>query len=213
MSTRRLFPLSGVAFVALTLVAVLAVGGSTPSPDASAADVASFYRDDVVRQGVSAFLLAASVPFLAFFGIGLTRAIGSHEDGGRSGWGDVLLAGTILTAAGVLVAATAHFALVDGGNNGLSPDALQALNALDGNTWMAFNAALGVMMLGAAGALLEARTLRLLGWSALALGVLLFVPFADFFALLLTLVWIVVTGIAVAQDERRAVRGVAARPA
>ena len=48
------------------------------------------------------------------------------------------------------------------------------------------------MMVGAAGALVSAAVHRWL-WIALVLGVAAFIPFADFFALLATLVWIVVT--------------------
>ena len=78
---------------------------------------------------------------------------------------------------------------------------------------MAFNPALGVMLLGAGGALLAAGSLRGLGWAAVVLGLAAFVPFADFFALLLTLVWIVVTGIAVARRGRAVTRVGAVRPA
>jgi hypothetical protein len=93
----------------------------------------------------------------------------------------------------------------------ISGAALQALNTIDANTWMLFNPALGVMMLGAAGLLLTARTHRRLGWAALALGVLAFVPYADFFALLGTLLWIVVTSIVVAR-ARQPEAGYAAAP-
>jgi hypothetical protein len=52
-------------------------------------------------------------------------------------------------------------------------------------------------MLAAAGAALTVARLlpRWLGWAALVLGVALFIPFADFFALLLTLIWILVVSV------------------
>jgi hypothetical protein len=88
-----------------------------------------------------------------------------------------------------------HFALADGGDNNVVPAGMQALNTVDNNFWVAFNPALGVLMVGAAGTLLSrASTYRWLGWIALV-GVALFIPFADFFALLLTGVWIIVTSI------------------
>jgi hypothetical protein len=63
-------------------------------------------------------------------------------------------------------------------------------------TWVAFNAAFGVIMLGAAGSLLaDGRGYRWLGWVALLLGIALFIPYADFIALLLTLIWIIVTSV------------------
>jgi hypothetical protein len=95
----------------------------------------------------------------------------------------------------------------EGGDEGrgvdenISPVALQALNTLDGNTWMAFNPAFGVMMVGAAGTLLTAGVMRPLAWIALVLGVAAFIPFADFFALLATLLWIVVAAVVLARSE------------
>lgn len=65
---------------------------------------------------------------------------------------------------------------------------------LDSDSWVAFNAALGVMMLGAAGCMIPSGV-RFMGWSALVLGIALFIPFADFFALVLTLVWIIVESV------------------
>jgi hypothetical protein len=193
MDGKRLAPLSGLVFVVLAVVAVVGIGGSTPDNSASAAKLASFYDDNEVRQAVACFILAASVPFLVFFGIALARAASSSE-GPAGFWNQVVFAGTILEAGGLLIVVLAHFALVDAANHA-SPGALQALNALDANDWIAFNPALGVLMLGAAGALLTAGMLRWLGWIALPLGIALFVPFADFFALLASAAWILATSV------------------
>jgi hypothetical protein len=202
MDVKRLLPLSGAVFVALVVVAVAVLGGSTPSSDSSAAEIASFYDDETIRQGITAFVLAASVPFLVLFGIGLAGAAASRETA-RSFWELVLIAGTVLTGGAVLLVAMLHFALVDAVDQGISGGALQALAALDSNTWMAFSGALGVMMLGAAGILIpRVSGHRWLGRTALLLGVALFIPFADFFALLLTAAWIVVTSVAMARDAR-----------
>jgi len=195
---RKLSQLSGIVFVALVLAAVVGIGGSTPGTDASAEKLATFYSDNTVRQSIAAFVIAAAVPFVVLFGVGLATSLGPRE-GGVSGWGYVLLVGTALVAgAGCLVAFT-HFALASAADDGISGTALQALNALDGNNWVLFNPAFGVMMLGAAGALLSAGVLRWLGWVALVLGLALFVPYADFFALLGTLLWIVVSSVALAR--------------
>jgi hypothetical protein len=197
MDGKRLAPLSGLVFVVLAVVAVVGIGGSTPDNGASAAKLASFYDANEVRQFVACFILGAAVPFLVFFGIALARAASPTE--GQAGfWNQVVFAGTILEAGALLVVVLAHFALVDAANNA-SPGALQAINALDANDWVAFNPALGVLMLGAAGALLTAGKLRWLGWIALPLGIALFIPFADFFALLAGLLWIAVTGIVLAR--------------
>jgi hypothetical protein len=50
-------------------------------------------------------------------------------------------------------------------------------------------------MLGAGASLLARRAYPVLGWIALLAGILLFIPFADFFALLVSGLWIIVTGV------------------
>jgi hypothetical protein len=196
MNVSRLLPLSGVVFVVLALLAVIVLGGSTPDTNAPGSEVLAFYDDETVRQAIGSFMLAASVPFVVFFAVSLANAVAPADSARLPVWGRVLVTGSGIAAALILVTAFVHFALVDGGDNSVSTEAMQALNLLDGNTWVGFNAGLGVMMLGAAGSLLpQARNYRRLGWVALVLGVALFIPFADFFALILTLVWIIVTSV------------------
>jgi hypothetical protein len=196
METRKLFPLSGIAFVALILLSIVAVGGGTPSSGASAEEVASFYDENALRQFLSTFVLAASAPFIVLFGVSLAST-------SSSGWGRVVAAGAILVAAAVLVGAFVHMALVDGGDQKISPTALQALNSLDGNTWILMTSGLGVLMLGAAGVMLSSAT-RWLGWTALVLACALFIPFADFFAMMATAIWIVVVSVALARARTEA---------
>jgi hypothetical protein len=201
---QKLFQLSGIVFVAIVVLGIVVVSGSTPGTDEPAADVASFYGDNEVRQFISSFVLAATVPFLVIFAVGLTSAL-SSSDGRRSTWGQVVIAGAILAGGAILVTALIHFALADvASDDELAADAVLALNALDGSTWVAFNAGFGVMMVGAAGVLLQGAAHRWLGWVALVLGVALFIPFADFFALLAMLVWIPVTSIVLARGKSAA---------
>lgn len=199
MSTKRLFPLSGIAFVALVVLSV-GLGGTTPATDASAAELASFYNDNEVRQFATTFVLASTVPFLVFFAVGLAGTV-SSRDGRSSTWGHIVIAGAILEAGTILAAALVHFALVDIAD-GDDASAAIALNALDGNTWVTAGAGFGVMMLGAAGLLLSTGVMRSLGWVALLLGVALFIPFAFFFALLATLVWIAVASLLLARGPK-----------
>jgi hypothetical protein len=60
---------------------------------------------------------------------------------------------------------------------------------------VAFNAGLGVLMLGAGASLLASKTNRVLGWIALVAGIALFIPFADFVALIVTGLWLIWTSI------------------
>ncbi len=118
-------------------------------------------------------------------------------------WHLVFVVGTAAAAVAWIVTAFVHFALTDAVDKKLSDGALEALTAIDSDTWIAFNSGLGLMMLGAAGMLLSAAVTvgyRRLGWLALILGLALFIPFADFFALLLSGVWIIVTSIMLARS-------------
>jgi hypothetical protein len=180
----------------LLLVAVVGLGGDTPESKASAADVATFYRDQATRQFIAAFVLAATAPFIVFFASSFASRQWPDDHHHASVWQRVLVAGSAVVAAACVVAALLHFALADGADQNVSPTALQALNVLDANAWVPFNAALGVMMLGAAGLLLTGSLLpRWLGWLALLLGVALFVLYADFIALIISLLWILVVSV------------------
>ena len=200
METRKLLPLSGIVFVALVVIPiVLSNVKGIPGSTAPAAEVASYYDEHQVMEFITSCAIAAAVPFLVLFAIGVAASGASWDE--RAGvWERMLVGGSILLGAALLVIATVNLALVDGGNNGASPVALEALNLFNGSVWIAFNPGLGVLMLGAAGTFLSRpRTHRWLGWTALPLGVALFVPFVNFVALLLSVLWIVAAGIALSR--------------
>jgi hypothetical protein len=192
---QRLLQLSGIVFVALVVVSVLVVG-STPGTDEPAADVAAFYDENQVRQFIVSFLFPATVPFLVLFAVGLAER---QDEGGT--WGRVAVAGAILAGGAILATAAIHFALLSAAEEDDASLTVSALNALDGSTWVAFNAGFGVMMLGAAGVFLTGTVHRWLGWIAVVLGIALFIPVAGFIALLTTLGWIVVTSAVLARRK------------
>jgi hypothetical protein len=196
MSLQRLMPLSGAVFVVLGLIAVIGVGGDSPDTDDPAAEVAAFYADHTGRQAAASFLLAVAIPFAIFFAAGLAART-REAAGDVPSWRYVLLGGAVLVAGTLLITAATVFAAADAAENDASAEAIQALHIFGADAWVAFNASFGVMLIGAAGCILRAATVvpRWLGWTALVLGVLLFIPFADFIALLLTLVWILVVSV------------------
>jgi hypothetical protein len=194
MDIRRLLPLSGIVFVVLVILSVL-LGGSTPGSTASGAKVASFYDSHGAREFVEAFVLTASGLFAVLFGATVGRCLSVTDEAAASIWPRVALAGSTLFAAAVGLVATINFALADAPTK-VSASALQALNLLENDTWVLFNGALGVFMVGAAGSwLTSARGFRWLGWVALVLGIALFIPFADFIALLASGLWIIVVSV------------------
>ena len=84
---------------------------------------------------------------------------------------------------------------------------MQAMNAVSEQTWPAFTGGLGVLLLGAAGAMIPIRSgLRWLGWAALVLGVLIFTP-AGFIGFAGGGLWIVLTSVALDDAPARAPGG------
>ena len=195
MRVTRFLPLSGIAFVALVVLSIT-VGGGTPDPAASPEEVASFYQDELTRQRLAASMLAASMPFLLFFASSLAAFRWPGDLDSRAVWRHVLFGGSVIAAATIAIGVLIRLALANGSDGGVAPEALQALNVLESHVVYALVASFGVMMLGAAGWLLgRERIYGWLGWTALTLGIALFLPFLGVLALLLSAVWVVVASV------------------
>jgi hypothetical protein len=191
-----LLPLSGIVFVALTVIGVV-ISGSSPAPDASADEVVSFWADHENRARTGIWFFAFAMPFLPLFAsslAGLQRPEGQHS---RVVWRRLLLSGAAIMSATLGVAITTQLALADSSTETqIAPEVMQALNLIASYVVYALLPATGTMMLGAAGWLLGGdRVHGWLGWAALVLGVGLFVPFIGVLALILSLVWIIVASI------------------
>ena len=200
-ATERWLALSSAAFVVGAVAAIVVIGGDTPDGDSTAAKVSVFYQAHQNRQNFAAFVLAASVPLLVFFGITLAKAVWPSRGGRSPIWPGVLAGGSVLAASAFALSAFIHFALADSADN-VTATVAQGLNALDADTWIAFNSCLGVLMFGAAGSLIPSTGgYRILGWIALPLGISLLIPFADFFGLLLTAIWLIVTSVMLYRRE------------
>jgi len=189
----RVFSLCGVAFVVVTLVTVIGLESGSPSDATKAADIVSYYDHDLWRHILASVLLTVSVPLVVLFAVELAETTGR---GTRTPWSYVLVAGGVLVGAALQVVALVHFALGDAGDQGLPVGVQQTLTILDIDNWILFNPAFGVLMLGAAGCMWRrAGAERWLAKVALLFGLMLFIPFANFPALLGTLVWIAVVGV------------------
>jgi hypothetical protein len=192
MRAERWLPASGIVFVAFIIVAFIG-GGSTPDAKSSGAKVASYYDTHSTRHFVVSLLLGASAPFIVLFALSLAER---YPGRGRRPWNTAVIASAGVTAALFLVAALIHFALTDAANNGVVGDAIRSLNMLDTDTWIGFNGGLGTFMVAVSGLQLTSEAApRWLGWVALVLGVALFIPYADFIALILTGVWILIESV------------------
>jgi hypothetical protein len=197
----RLLPLSGIVFALGALGAILGVGGNTPGLTASPATIARFYAAGHSRQSAAAYALTWATPFVVLFAVAVAARLRREQTGGDV-WTTVHVAGATVAAAGFFLAAGVHLALADGGQHGLPATAMQAVNMIDADNFLAFVGGLGVMLIGAAGAMIPAPgAWRWLGWSALVLGVGLFTP-AGFVATVLTTLWILVASIVAFRQGR-----------
>lgn len=88
------------------------------------------------------------------------------------------------------------FALADAADNGVGGPELQALNVISSDTWLMFVPAIGVWGIASGAGMLQTGIApRWLGWMAVVLGVLCFVPIVSFFGFLLSAVWIVAASV------------------
>ena len=208
MTLRKLLPCSGVVLVALIALSVV-LGGSTPGSTADGAEVASYFDSHQARMSIVSFVFGLAALASVLFAATLARSLRPADDG-TSVWDRVLVGGGVMFASSLGFVGAATFALADSPKK-VSGSALQALNLLLNDSWVFWNAALGVFMLGAAGACLtSAAAYRLFGRIAIILGVALFIPFADFFALLASGLWIIaITVVLARRDATPAYRGAA----
>ena len=195
MQARQLLTLSGLASVILIVIGFAGLGGSTPDGDASGAAVKAFYTDHNTRQQAAAYVVVLAVPLLIFFAAAVRTALIESGERRSELWGNIFLGGALVAGTGFLFAAIFHLALTTAPEE-LGASTMQGLNALESESWVGFTGGLGVMLLGAAGAMLPAASgVRWLGWIALVLGVLIFTPIG-FFAFLGSGLWIALASVA-----------------
>jgi hypothetical protein len=201
MQVRQLLTLSGLASVILLVIAYAGLTQSTPEAGEGGAVIKAFYVDHGSREQAAAYLVALAMPLLIFFAAAVRATLVESSGGKSTIWHSIFLGGALIAAAGFLIAACFHLALTSSPED-LSASSVQALDALDSESWIGFTGGLGVMLLGAAGAMLPARSgVRWLGWIALVLGVLIFTP-VGFFAFIGSGLWIALTSVALTMRLR-----------
>ncbi|MDK1472352.1 hypothetical protein QNO07_02745 [Streptomyces sp. 549] len=197
-----LAPLTGLLAVVFTVVGFLLLGG-TPGADASGGEVRSFYAGHESQGAVSLYLLVLAGALFAFFAARLARDLHGPTSSSGSWLHHVVFGAGLLIAVSFWTGASMILALLDlSGEPGVSDGTLQSLNALNETFFVPFLGGMG-MLLVAAGLVLVRRTPadalpRWLGWVALVVGVLLFVPWVGFFAFLLAGLWVVTTSVLLA---------------
>ncbi len=202
---RDVTALTGALFVLGALGAFI-VAGDTPDGDASAAAVVSHYADNRTQGIVASIILAlAAIPTLAF-GARLRERARLAMGAGNT-LPNFAFGAAVLTAAGLLVAATVHLALSDYARD-LDPAAVQALNALDADSSLLFTTGIATILL--AGALIAIRGQLLptwFGWVGIPVAIAMFTP-VGFFAACVAGAWIIAASLMLSvTDEQAFVEG------
>jgi hypothetical protein len=170
------------------------VSGETPDTDDSPQKILSFYVDNDAEQQWAAALLAWAAVFFLFF-IGVLRTVLRVAEGAVGRLSTVAFGGGVVAAIGMLSFAGFTFALGDTADDGLTPQAAQALNALNSDFFFPVALGTAVLLISTGLATLRGAALpRWLGWAAVVVGVLAATPLG-FFAFLAGLLWIAVTSI------------------
>ncbi|MDH6449012.1 MULTISPECIES: hypothetical protein [unclassified Streptomyces] len=197
----RVAPLTGLAAVVFTVVGFL-LFGDTPAYDAPGRQVRFYYADHQGQLGVSLYFLVVAAVLFVFFAAYLARLVRDVPPG--DGWlHRVVFAGGVLVAVGFLIGATLTLALLDlADESSATPQALQALNAVNEDFFIPFVGGMGLMLLatGLATARASASPLpRWLSWAAVVLGVLVFVPWVGFFAFMAAGIWVIIVSVLLAR--------------
>jgi hypothetical protein len=200
----RLAPLTGIVFVAI-VVAVFAIGGSTPEEHDSAAKVQAYYAAHHDKHTALAFVMAIGVAFLVFFASTLRHDL--RRLGGTGQLSDAAFGGGVLAAAGFAILATVHVALANAGESVATLGTTQTLNVLDNNDFIPAAAGLAVLVFAAGAAAVRHGGLpKWLGWLGIVIGVVAFTP-AGFIAFLAAGIWILIVSVLLTQARQRSERG------
>jgi hypothetical protein len=198
LDAQRLAPLSGIVFVAAFIVGFFVLSSGTTQVTDSAQTITSYYANHHQKAELVVGIIAVGLVFLAIFVAFLHGHLRAAETSDNL-WSTVMLIGGIAGVTTFFVAGGVHVALADGGTHGFGPDSMVALNGLDNNILISFVFALGLMLLGVAGATIKTAALpKWLGWAALVLGILCFTP-VWFLGAALGLIWIVIASITLSQ--------------
>jgi hypothetical protein len=182
-----------VLFVLGTVLAFI-IGGETPDIDDSPQKILDFYVDNDSSQLWAGVVLAWSTAAFMFF-LGVLRSTLRAVEGPVARLSTVAFGGGIVLAIGMLSFAGFTFTLGDVADDGLTPDAAQALNALNSDFFFPVAVGTATLMIATAIASLASRVLPAwLAWSALVIGIVALTP-GGFFAFLAFMLWTVAASI------------------
>jgi hypothetical protein len=182
--------LAGVLSGLLAAVAVVS-GANTPNSDASGQQVLAWYTAHHAGQELSTVCGVLAMLFLVLFAAAMTRHVRQGEP-----WVAVAaLAGAVAAAVGFTSVLSFGFILASDTAK-LSPASAQTLMVLANDFYLPV--VLGFTLFGVLGglAVVAGRILpAAMGWVLFALGLVMLIPGISWFALLATLLWVLIAGI------------------
>jgi hypothetical protein len=203
----RLAPLTGLAFVVI-VVAVFAVGGSTPDQHDTAQEVQAFYGAHHDKHEILSFILAFSMPFLLFFTSILRHDL--RKQGGTGQLANAAFAGGVLAAAGFGILTVVHLALAVAADSANTIGTTQVLNVLDSNDFLPMAAGLAVLVFAAGmSALRHGGMPTWLAWAGIVIGIVIFTP-AGFIGFLASGLWVAIVSILLTRARQSAAPAAAA---
>src|SRR5215211_2245903 len=177
MTTQRLAPLTGVAFIALVIIG-FAIAGEPPDAESPAQEIVDHYVDNKTATEVGVLLAVPGLAFLIFFANHLRRVFDAAGDAALS---TTILVGASIVGVGAAIDSTIQIALAESAND-FVPIALGLL----------------VFLVSVGLSILRTGVLpRWLGWVALVLVVVGLTPIG-FVAFLGTAILILVISIVLA---------------
>lgn len=183
-------PLAGALSGLLAAVAVVS-GANTPNSDTSGQQVLAWYTAHHAGQELSTVCGVLAMFFLVLFAAAMTR----HVRRGEPWVAVAALAGAVAAAVGFTTVLSFGFILATDTAK-LSPATAQTLMVLSNDFFLPV--VLGFALFGVLGglAVVAGRILpTAMGWVLFALGLVMLAPGISWFALLGTLLWVLIAGV------------------
>lgn len=169
-------PFTGVIFGGLFIAASFLLGEGQDPKKKTPQEIVNYYNDHFTRETVAVIVIGFACVFILYFGGWLRRVLRDAEgpDGILSA---IVFGGAVVFAAGASIAAGIHFALADLADD-INPIAIQAINAIDNETFLFFPVGVGTVVLATGiSAVRHGALPRWLAWVSVVLGVIFLSPF------------------------------------
>src|SRR4051812_45742753 len=164
--TSRWLAWTGPLFVVGFAIIVFGLEGSTPDEKASLQKITSYYSAHQGRSTAASFLAPLGAALLVIFAA-YVRAVARERNPAAGVGPNVLLAGAVLWAGGILLGSTIDLTLVTSVHHHQDVVA-QTANVMNNEDWIPFIAGTAVFLIGAGMTVLGTRILPVwLGWVAL----------------------------------------------